>query len=387
MRLTVGQAIVRFLAEQYVERDGVEGRFIAGVWGIFGHGNVAGLGQALEELGDACAMAYYRPQNEQAMVHLAAAYARHKDRLQTFACTSSIGPGATNMITAAAGATVNRLPVLLLPSDYFANRLPDPVLQQIEHPVERDVSASDAFRPVSRYFDRISRPEQLLSSLPEAFRILTDPAETGAVTVSLPEDVQAEAFDWPEAFFEKRVWHVRRPVPEPELIQQAAELIKKAKRPIVISGGGTIYSDACEELRKFCDQFCVPITETQAGKGVLEWNYRWNAGPIGSNGATSANQLAKETDLIIAVGTRLTDFTTASRTQFENPAVRFIGINVTPMDASKLSALPLVADAKRALVDLTAALKGHRGTSEDYRAKVSKLKEEWDNRDRDPHPE
>jgi 3D-(3,5/4)-trihydroxycyclohexane-1,2-dione acylhydrolase (decyclizing) len=256
------------------------------------------------------------------------------------------------------------------------------VLQQIEHPLERDVSASDAFRPVSRFFDRISRPEQLLASLPEAFRILTDPAETGAVTISLPEDVQAEAFDWPEAFFEKRVWHVRRPVPEPELLQKAVELVKKAKRPIVISGGGTIYSDACEELRKFCDEFSIPITETQAGKGVLGWNYRWNAGPIGSNGATSANQLAKETDLIIAVGSRLTDFTTASRTQFENPAVRLIGINVTPMDASKLSALPLVADAKRALVDLTTALKetGYQGVSEDYRSKISKLKEEWDNR-------
>jgi len=218
LRLTVGQAIVRFMAAQYVERDGVENRFIAGVWGIFGHGNVAGLGQALQELGSECQMPYYRPQNEQAQVHLAAAFAKHKNRLQTFACISSIGPGATNMITGAAQASVNRLPVLLFPSDYFANRLPDPVLQQVEHPVEHDVSANDAFRPVSRYFDRISRPEQLLSSLPEAFRVLTDPAETGAVTVALPEDVQAEVYDWPERFFAKRIWHVRRPIPEPAIL-------------------------------------------------------------------------------------------------------------------------------------------------------------------------
>ncbi|HEY5741171.1 MAG TPA: 3D-(3,5/4)-trihydroxycyclohexane-1,2-dione acylhydrolase (decyclizing) [Terrimicrobiaceae bacterium] len=382
IRLTVGQALVQFVASQYVERDGRQNRFIEGIWGIFGHGNVSGLGQGIVEFADQFGLRFYRPQHEQGMVHIAAAFAKHRNRLSTFACTTSIGPGALNMVTGAGVATVNRLPVLLLPSDYFANRVPDPVLQQIEHPMERDVSASDAFRPVSKFFDRISRPEQLLASLPEAFRILTDPAETGAVTVSLPEDVQAEAFDWPAGFFEKRVWHVRRPVPEPELIQKAAELIKKAKRPIIISGGGTIYSDACGELRKFCDEFCIPITETQAGKGVLEWNYRWNAGPIGSNGATSANQLAKETDLIIALGSRLTDFTTASRTQFENPAVRLIGINVTPMDASKLSALPLVADAKRALVDLSAALKdaGYKGVSEDYRATVSKLKEEWDKR-------
>src|SRR5690349_3256103 len=242
--MTVGQAIVSFMAQQYVERDGAESRFIAGVWGIFGHGNVAGLGQALEELGTQCDMPFYRPQNEQAQVHLAAAYAKHKNRLQTFACTSSIGPGATNMITGAAAATVNRLPVLLFPSDYFAYRVPDPVLQQIEHPVEHDVSANDAFRPVSRYFDRISRPEQLLSSLPEAFRVLTDPAETGAVTISLPEDVQAEDFEWPDRFFERRVWHVRRPRPEPEMVARVVDLIASARHPIVVAGGGAIYSGA-----------------------------------------------------------------------------------------------------------------------------------------------
>ena len=380
IRLTVGQALVRFVANQNVERDGRQNRFIEGIWGIFGHGNVSGLGQGIVEFADQFGLRFYRPQHEQGMVHIAAAFAKHRNRLSTFACTTSIGPGALNMVTGAGVATVNRLPVLLLPSDYFANRVPDPVLQQIEHPMERDVSASDAFRPVSKFFDRISRPEQLLASLPEAFRILTDPAETGAVTVSLPEDVQAEAFDWPAGFFEKRVWQVRRPVPEPELIQKAAELIKKAKRPIIISGGGTIYSDACEQLRKFCDEFCIPITETQAGKGVLRWDYRWNAGPIGSNGAVSANELAKEADLIVALGTRLTDFTTASRTQFQNPNVRLIGINVTPMDASKLGAFAVVADARRALAELGPALRnaGFRGTSEEYQTEIARLRREWD---------
>ena len=251
VRLTVGQAIVRFMARQYVERDGREQRFIAGVWGIFGHGNVAGFGQALEELGDAEEMPYFRPQNEQAQVHLAAAFARHNNRLRTYACTSSVGPGSMNMITGAAGATVNRIPVLLLPSDYFANRTPDPVLQQIEHPTERDASANDAFRPVSRFFDRISRPEQLLGSLPEAFRILTDPADTGAVTISLPEDVQSEAFDWPERFFDRRVWRVRRPLPEPADVAQAARLIAAATAPLIVVGGGAIYSEATEELSTF----------------------------------------------------------------------------------------------------------------------------------------
>ena len=248
VRLTVGQAIVRFMARQSVERDGREARFIAGVWGIFGHGNVAGLGQALEELGETEDMPYYRPQNEQAQVHLAAAFARHHNRLRAYACTSSVGPGAMNMVTGAAGATVNRIPVLLLPSDYFANRTPDPVLQQIEHPTERDASANDAFRPVSRFFDRISRPEQLLGSLPEAFRVLTDPVDTGAVTISLPEDVQSEAWDWPARFFEPRVWRVRRPRPEAADLADATRLIAAAKRPVIVAGGGVIYSEATAEL-------------------------------------------------------------------------------------------------------------------------------------------
>jgi 3D-(3,5/4)-trihydroxycyclohexane-1,2-dione acylhydrolase (decyclizing) len=379
-RLTTGQALVRFIARQFVERDGRQNRFIEGIWSIFGHGNVAGLGQGIVELSQAEGLRFYRPQHEQAMVHAAAAFAKHRNRLATFACTTSIGPGALNMITAAAGATVNRVPVLLLPSDYFANRVPDPVLQQLEHPLERDVSVSDAFRPVSKFFDRISRPEQLIASLPEAFRVLTDPAETGAVTITLPEDVQAEAYDWPAEFFEKRVWHVRRPLPEPELLEKVVELLKNAQRPIIISGGGVIYSEASEELRRFVEDFGIPITETQAGKGALAWNHALNAGPIGSNGATSANELAREADLVITLGTRLSDFTTASKTAFQNPAVRFVGINVVPMDASKLAALPVVADAKRTLGALREALReaDYQGTAATYRQRVIELKSSWD---------
>ncbi|HEU0235227.1 MAG TPA: 3D-(3,5/4)-trihydroxycyclohexane-1,2-dione acylhydrolase (decyclizing) [Candidatus Limnocylindrales bacterium] len=382
VRATVGQAIVRFMAAQYVERDGVQTRFIAGVWGIFGHGNVAGFGQALEELGDACAMPYYRPQNEQAQVHLAAAFAKHRNRLQAFACTSSIGPGATNMITGAAGATINRLPVLLLPSDYFANRLPDPVLQQIEHPVEHDVSASDAFRPVSRYFDRISRPEQLLSSLPEAFRVLTDPADTGAVTISLPEDVQSEVYDWPEGFFERRVWRIRRPVPEADVVAEVVRLIGAAKRPLIVAGGGAIYAGAEAALDALASRFGIPVCETQAGKGVLPWNHPLNAGPVGANGGLAANRLAREADLVLAVGTRLADFTTASKTIFQDPDVTFVGINVNAFDAVKLRAVPLVADAREALTAIAAGLDaaGHTGTEPAYRERITALKAEWDER-------
>jgi 3D-(3,5/4)-trihydroxycyclohexane-1,2-dione acylhydrolase (decyclizing) len=380
IRLTVGQAIVRFLAAQYTERDGVEQRFIAGVWGIFGHGNVAGLGQALEELGDEFAMPYYRPQNEQAQVHLAAAYAKHKNRLQTFACTSSIGPGATNMITGAAQATVNRLPVLLLPSDYFANRLPDPVLQQVEHPVEHDVSANDAFRPVSRYFDRISRPEQLLSSLPEALRVLTDPAETGAVTIALPEDVQAEVYDWPERFFAKRVWRVRRPVPEPSALAEAVELVRNARKPLIVAGGGAIYSGAEAALGAFATTFGIPVSESQAGKGVLPWNHPFNVGPVGANGGLAANRLAREADVVIAVGSRMGDFVTASKTIFQNPDAQFVGVNLNGFDAHKLKAVPLIADAREALLALTAALADHPGTEPAYRDRIADLKEEWDAR-------
>jgi 3D-(3,5/4)-trihydroxycyclohexane-1,2-dione acylhydrolase (decyclizing) len=382
VRLTVGQAIVKFMAQQYVERDGTQNRFIAGVWGIFGHGNVAGLGQALEELGDECKMPYYRPQNEQAQVHLASAYAKHKNRLQTFACTSSIGPGATNMVTGAAQATVNRLPVLLFPSDYFANRLPDPVLQQVEHPIEHDVSASDVFRPVSRYFDRISRPEQLLSSLPEAFRVLTDPAETGAVTVSLPEDVQSEVYDWPEAFFERRVWRVRRPVPEADVVAEVARLVQAAKAPLIVAGGGAIYSGAEAALDTFATTFGIPVSESQAGKGVLPWNHPMNVGPVGANGGLAANRLAREADLVISIGGRLGDFVTASKTIFQNPDATVVGINVNAFDAIKLRAVPMVADAREALTALTGALRtaGFAGTDRAYRDRIGDLKEEWDAR-------
>ena len=380
VRLTVGQAIVRFLARQYVERDGHEERFIRGVWGIFGHGNVAGLGQALEELGDAEQMPYYRPQNEQAQVHVAAAFARHRNRLQAYACTASVGPGSLNMITGAADATVNRIPVLLLPSDAFANRVPDPVLQQIEHPTERDTTANDAFRPVSRFFDRISRPEQLMASLPEAFRVLTDPVETGAVTISLPEDVQSEAYDWPERFFDRRTWRVRRPLPQPVDIADAVRLIAAANAPVIVAGGGVIYGEATEELDAFASGFGIPVVETQAGKGALPWNHPMNAGPAGTNGGLAGNRLAREADLVIAVGTRLGDFVTASRTTFQNPDVAFIGINVASMDAHKLRALPVVSDAREGLralrTELTAA--SHAGTSDAYRGRIAELKQQWD---------
>ena len=382
VRLTVGQAIVRFMAAQYVERDGIQTRFIAGVWGIFGHGNVAGLGQALEEIGDEYDMPYYRPQNEQGQVHIATAFAKHHNRMRAFACTTSIGPGATNMITGAATATINRLPVLLFPSDYFANGLVDPVLQQIEHPLEHDVSASDAFRPVSRYFDRISRPEQLLSSLPEAFRVLTDPAETGAVTISLPEDVQAEVNDWPDRFFARRVWRIRRPRPEPELVAEAVELIKSARRPIIVTGGGTIYSGAVVALDALASTYGIPVTESQAGKGALPWNHPWNMGPIGSAGGLAANRLAKDADLVIGIGTRMGDFVTASRSAFQDPDVSFIGININAFDAYKMRSLPVLADAREALTAISAALaaSGYSGTGQAYRQKAAALKIEWDER-------
>ena len=325
-------------------------------------------------------MPYYRPQNEQAQVHLAAAFARHHNRLRTYACTSSVGPGAMNMVTGAAGATVNRIPVLLLPSDYFANRTPDPVLQQIEHPTERDASANDAFRPVSRFFDRISRPEQLLASLPEAFRVLTDPVDAGAVTISLPEDVQSEAFDWPTRFFERRVWRVRRPSPEAADVADAARLIAAAKAPVIVVGGGAIYSEATEELAAFATRFGIPVVETQAGKGALPWNHPLNAGPAGTNGGLAANRLAHDADVVICVGTRMGDFVTASRTTFQNPDATFIAINIGPMDAHKLRAVPVVADAREALRALQArsGLPGIPGPKPRYRERIADLKAEWD---------
>ncbi len=378
VRLTTAQALIKFLAAQYSERDGQRQRLIPGVWGIFGHGNVAGLGQALEEYGDELNLPTFRPQNEQGMVHVAAAFAKHTNRLSTYACTASVGPGSTNMLTGAALATVNRLPVLLLPSDIFASRLPDPVLQQLEHPSEHDLSVNDCFRPVSRFFARIWRPEQLLAALPEAMRVLTDPAETGAVVLSLPEDVQAEAYDWPEALFAERTWRVRRPPPEPELIGQLSTLLQSAQRPIIVCGGGVIYSGAAEHLSALAGRYGLPVVESQAGKGALAWNHAMNAGPIGSAGGLAANRLARDADLVIAVGTRLGDFVTASRSAFQHPEVQFAGLNVVAMDAGKLGALSVVADAREGLEALHAALGEWAGTAEGYREEVAALKREWD---------
>ena len=377
IRMTTAQAITSFLVQQYVERDGLEQRFFAGIFGIFGHGNVTGLGQALEEVGQD--LRFYQPKNEQAMVHTAAAYAKAKNRLQTFACTSSIGPGATNMVTGAAGATINRMPVLLLPGDIFANRTPHPVLQQLEYPGSQDVSVNDCFRPISKYWDRINRPEQILSSLPEAVRVLTDQAETGAVTVCLPEDVQAEAYDFPEGFFAKRVYRIPRQAPPESELKEALGMMRKARRPLIIAGGGVIYSEASGALDELARTCRIPVCETQAGKGSLAWDHPWSVGPVGANGGLAANRLAAEADLVISIGTRLSDFTTASHSAFQNPEVRFVNINVTPMDAYKLGGLALVGDARATVMALTQALKrAGYGTGPEYEATTRDLKHQWD---------
>jgi 3D-(3,5/4)-trihydroxycyclohexane-1,2-dione acylhydrolase (decyclizing) len=379
MRLTVAQALVRFLASQYSERDGVEQRLIAGTFGIFGHGNVAGIGQALleSELHGEPEMPYYLARNEQAMVHAAAAYARMRNRLQTLACTSSIGPGATNMVTGAALATINRLPVLLLPGDIFATRAADPVLQQLEDPASLDVSVNDAFRPVSRFFDRINRPEQLMASALAAMRVLTDPVDTGAVTIALPQDVQAEAFDWPEAFFERRTWHARRPPAEPEVLAEAVALMRAARRPLIVSGGGTIYAEATDALRELAEATGIPVAETQAGKGSLPYDHPSAVGAIGATGTTAANALAREADVVLGVGTRWSDFTTASRSLFAEPSVRFVNLNVAPVDAHKQSAVALVADARAGLEALRAALDGW-AADPDLGERARTLAAEWD---------
>jgi len=377
IRMTTAQAITRFLVQQHVERDGLEQRFFAGIFGIFGHGNVTGLGQALEEVGQD--LRFYQPKNEQAMVHTAAAYAKAKNRLQTFACTSSIGPGATNMVTGAAGATINRMPVLLLPGDIFANRTPHPVLQQLEYPGSQDVSVNDCFRPISKYWDRINRPEQIVSSLPEAVRVLTDQAETGAVTVCLPEDVQAEAYDFPEGFFAKRVYRIPRQAPPESELKEALGMMRKARRPLIIAGGGVIYSEASGALDELARTCRIPVCETQAGKGSLAWDHPWSVGPVGANGGLAANRLAAEADLVMGIGTRLSDFTTASHSAFQNPEVRFVNINVTPMDAYKLGGLALVGDARATVMALTQALKqAEYGTGPEYEATTRDLKHQWD---------
>ena len=374
VRLTMAQAVIRFLKNQYVERDGVEQPFFAGCFGIFGHGNVAGIGEALQENPD---FRYYQTRNEQAMVHTAAAYAKMKNRLQTFCCTSSIGPGATNMITGAAGATINRLPVLLLPGDIFARRNVAPVLQQLEWEHSQDISVNDAFKPVSRYWDRFNRPDQAITGLMEAMRVLTSPADTGAVTLSLPQDVQAEAFDYPVALFRKRVWHIPRNRPDAAALKEAAAWIRSARKPLIVAGGGVIYSEATEVLRTFVERTGIPVGETQAGKGSLRYDHPLNLGAIGVTGTFAANRVAKEADLVIGIGTRYSDFTTASKTQFQHPDVRFVNINVAEFDAYKHAALPLVGDARVTLEELLELLEGHQ-VDEAYRAQAQRLHEEWE---------
>ncbi|MFN8492903.1 MAG: 3D-(3,5/4)-trihydroxycyclohexane-1,2-dione acylhydrolase (decyclizing) [Caldilineaceae bacterium] len=374
IRLTTAQAVIQFLKNQYTERDGVEQRFFAGCFGIFGHGNVAGIGQALHQYPD---FRYYQTRNEQAMVHTAVAYAKHKNRLQTLVCTTSIGPGATNMVTGAAVATVNRVPVLLIPGDIFARRNVAPVLQQLESEHSQDVSVNDCFRPVSRYWDRINRPDQIITALPEVMRVLTSPADTGAVTLAIPQDVQAEAYDYPTALFAKRVWRIPRNRPDVNALKQAVEWIRAAKQPMIVAGGGVLYSEATEALRQFVEQTGIPVGETMAGKGSLRYDNPLNLGAVGVTGTSAANILAKEADLIIGIGTRYSDFTTASKTQFRNPDVRFININVAEFDAYKHSAVPLVGDAKVTLTELLDVLNGYTNNNENQK-RACQLHDAWE---------
>jgi len=375
LRLTAAQALVRFLAAQYVERDGVEQRFFGGCFGIFGHGNVAGIGEALYESPEL--LTYYQARSEQGMVHVASGYARMRNRLGALACTSSIGPGATNMITGAALATVNRLPVLLLPGDIFASRRPDPVLQQLEDPSAGDVSVNDCFRPVSRYFDRIWRPEQVVAAALQAMRVLVNQAETGAVTLAFPQDVQVEAYDYPEDFLAKRVWHVPRPLPDEPALARAVELIRAAKRPLLVAGGGVIYSEATDVLRRLCEQTGIPVGETQAGKGSLPYDHPSALGAIGVTGTFAANRVAAEADLVLGIGTRWSDFTTASKTAFRDPGVRFVNVNVADFDAAKHAGVPLVGDA-RVTLERLAELLGGWAVDDAYRAQAARLNVEWD---------
>jgi 3D-(3,5/4)-trihydroxycyclohexane-1,2-dione acylhydrolase (decyclizing) len=373
-RLTVAQATVAFLKNQWVERDGVERPFFAGCFGIFGHGNLAGIGQALQQYPD---FRFYQTRNEQAMVHTAAAYAKMADRLQTFACTSSIGPGATNMLTGAAGATINRLPVLLLPGDIFARRNVAPVLQQLEWEHGQDVSVNDAFRAVSRYWDRINRPDQLVAALPEALRVLTSPADTGAVTLCLPQDVQTEAHDYPAALFRKRVWRIPRNRPDRRALDEAAAWIRGATCPIIVAGGGVIYSGATDVLRRFAARTGIAVVETMAGKGSLRYDHPCSLGALGVTGSRAANGMAAIADLVIGIGTRYSDFTTASKTAFQDPGVRFVNINVAEFDAAKHAALPLVGDARATLEELESLLDGYE-VDFDYRTGIRLSRAAWD---------
>lgn len=374
-RLTTAQALVQFLVNQHTRRDGVTRRFIPKMLGIFGHGNVAGLGEALQSAGND--MPYIPGRNEQALVHAAAGYAKMMNRLQTLACTTSVGPGATNMITGAAGATINRVPVLLLPGDIFATRQVAPVLQQLESASSQDVSVNDCFKPVSRYWDRINRPEQLVTSALEALRVLTSVSETGAVTLCLPEDVQSEAWDFPEALFEPRIWDVRRPRPDTEAIARAVEMIRNAERPLIVAGGGVIYSEATAALAQFTSATGIPVAETHGGKGALAFDHPSSLGAIGATGTKGANIMAREADLVIGIGTRYSDFTTASKTAFQNPNVRFINMNVGEFDAYKHGGLALVADAREALTALSEALPGFLAPAQ-WRSEAGQANRDWD---------
>lgn len=374
-RLTMAQALLKFLDQQYVEIDGKEYKFIKGVMGIFGHGNVNGIGEALEN--DAGDLTYIQGKNEQGMVHAATAFAKQNNRLQAFAATSSIGPGAMNMVTGASVATANRIPVLLLPSDIFADRQPDPVLQQIENPSDYTVVANDAFKPVSRYWDRISRPEQLITAAQNALRVLTDPVDTGAVTLSLPQDVQSEAYDYPVDFFQKRVHHIERRSLASSAQERAVKLIQRKKKPLIIAGGGVHYSLATDELQSFAEIFQIPVAETQAGKSALPWNHPLNVGGVGVTGAQSANLLAKEADLLIAVGTRLGDYPTSSKWLFQHPDAEFLGINVSAFDANKMNATSVLSDAKEALASLESALKEKEYKPSYEQNEIAILKKTW----------
>lgn len=374
VRLTMGQALLKFLDNQYVEFDGVENKFVKGVFTIFGHGIVVGFGEALEQYkGD---IVVYQGHNEQGMAHAAIGFAKQKNRRQIIACSSSIGPGALNMVTAAGTASANRIPLLLFPGDTFACRQPDPVLQQLENPASVSITANDAFKPVSKYWDRVVRPEQLMAAMINAMRVLTDPAETGAVTICLPQDVEGEAYDYPVEFFEKRVHHIERREPTKGEVQRAAEIIGHSKKPIIICGGGVVYSEAGCELMKFADRFNIPIGETQAGKGALPWNQRLNLGGIGATGGLAANRIASQADLVIAVGTRLSDFTTSSKWLFKNPDVKFLSINVNPFDAEKMNSSYIKADAKAALNALYDALE-KTGYKSSYTTELDSIKIQW----------
>ena len=373
-RLTVAQATIKFLKNQFSKRDNIELPFFAGCFGIFGHGNVAGLGEALKNNPD---FKYYQIRNEQSMVHAAAAYAKMKNRLQTFACTSSIGPGATNMITAAAGATINRLPVLLLPGDFFSKRTATPLLQQLESSSSNDISVNDCFKPISKYWDRINRPEQLASALMESMRVLSSPSETGSVTLCMPHDVQTEALDFPSELFEKRIWYVPRNVADSYLIEKAVEMIKNSKNPMLVAGGGVIYSEAENILTNLAESTGIPVVETFAGKGSLHYKHELNLGAIGATGTKGANEIASNSDLVIGVGTRYSDFITASKSAWQNPNVSFININVAEVDVYKNSGIPLQGDARDTLKILLEKLKDFK-TEKKYTDKIINYNKEWD---------